>query len=197
MEFGVRTVRIPKVQTTVALWTLGIDSELLFIGDAGTTEATRPSRRVGVEWATYARPRPWLALDADVAISRGKFTDDDPAGDRIPGSVESVIALGASFDSAGRMFGSVRLRHFGARSLVEDDTIRSAATTLINAQAGLRLRGRASIVLDVFNLFDVDASDIDYFYTSRMRGEPSDGVDDIHTHPALPRSARVSLRFGF
>ena len=29
-----------------------------------------------------------------------RFTDDDPAGDRIPGSVESVIALGASFDSA-------------------------------------------------------------------------------------------------
>ena len=97
-EFGVRTVRIPKVQTTVAVWWLGIDSELLFIGDAGTTEATRPSRRVGVEWSTYARPRPWLALDADIAISRGEFTDDDPAGDRIPGSVESVIALGASFD---------------------------------------------------------------------------------------------------
>ena len=99
-EFGVRTVRIPKVQTTVAVWALGIDSELLFIGDAGTTEATRPSRRIGVEWSTYARPRPWLALDADVAISRGRFTDDDPAGNRIPGSVESVIALGASFDSA-------------------------------------------------------------------------------------------------
>ncbi len=195
-EFGVRTVRIPKVQTTVAVWALGIDSELLFIGDAGTTEATRPSRRVGVEWATYARPRPWLALDADVAISRGRFTDQDPAGDRIPGSVESVIAVGASLDSARRLFGSVRLRHFGARSLVEDDSIRSAATTLVNAQAGLRLGGRASILLDVFNLFDAEASDIDYFYTSRLRGEPADGVDDIHTHPALPRSARVSLRFG-
>jgi outer membrane receptor protein involved in Fe transport len=105
--------------------------------------------------------------------------------------------LGASLDRARRLFGSARLRHFGARSLVEDDSIRSTATTLVNAQAGLRLRGRASILLDVFNLFDVDASDIDYFYTSRLRGEPSDGVDDIHTHPALPRSVRVSLRFGF
>ena len=94
-EIGVRTVRIPKVQTTVAVWGLGIDSELLFIGDAGTTEATRPSRRVGVEWATYARPHPWVALDADVAVSRGTFTDDDAAGDRIPGSVESVISIGA------------------------------------------------------------------------------------------------------
>ncbi len=196
-EFGVRTVRIPKVQTTLAVWTLGIDSELLFIGDAGTTEATRPSRRIGVEWATYARPRPWLALDADIAVSRGRFTDGDAAGDRIPGSVESVIALGASFDSSRRIFGSVRVRHFGARWLVEDDSVRSPATTLVNAQTGIRLRGRASIMLDVFNLFDAEASDIDYFYASRLRDEPSDGVDDIHTHPALPRSVRVSLRLGF
>jgi hypothetical protein len=196
-EFGVRTVRIPKTQTTVAIWALGIDSELLFIGDAGTTEATRPSRRVGVEWATYARPRSWLAVDADIAVSRGRFTDEDSSGDRIPGSVESVIALGASIDNSTRIFGSVRLRHFGARALVEDDSIRSPATTLVNAQIGFRFRDRASLMLDVFNLLDAEASDIDYFYTSRLRGEPSDGVDDIHTHPALPRSVRVSLRLGF
>jgi TonB dependent receptor/TonB-dependent Receptor Plug Domain/Carboxypeptidase regulatory-like domain len=196
-ELGIRTVRIPKVQTTLAVWWLGIDSELLFLGDAGTTEATRPSRRIGVEWSAYARLRQWLALDADLAISDGRFTDDDSAGNRIPGSVESVIALGASFDTSRRLFGSMRLRYFGARSLVEDDSIRSAATTLVNAQAGMRLRGRASIVLEVFNLFDADASDIDYFYTSRLRDEPSGGVDDIHTHPTLPRSVRASLRFGF
>jgi len=109
---------------------------------------------------------------------------------------ELFIALGASFDGNRRAFGSVRLRHFGARSLVEDDSIRSPATTLINAEAGVRLGGRANLVLDVFNLFDAESSDIDYFYTSRLRDEPSEGVDDIHTHPALPRSLRVSLRVG-
>ena len=46
-EFGVRTVRVRGLQSTFRLWYLGIDSELLFVGDAGTTEAGRPSRRVG------------------------------------------------------------------------------------------------------------------------------------------------------
>ena len=50
---------------------------------------------------------------------------------------------------------------------------------------------------DVFNIFDSTASDIDYFYTSRLRGEPDGGVDDIHFHPTLPRSARISLQVGF
>jgi hypothetical protein len=196
-ELGLRTVRIPRVQMTVAAWWLGIDSELLFIGDAGTTEASRPTRRSGVEWATYARPHPWIALDANVAISRGRFTDADPAGDRIPGGVESVVSAGVVVDNAERVFGSMRIRHFGARPLIEDDSVRSRGTSLVNAQMGVRLGRGTSIVLELFNLFDAEASDIDYFYTSRLPGEPAGGVEDVHTHPALPRAARVGVQVGF
>ena len=52
-------------------------------------------------------------------------------------------------------------------------------------------------MLEVFNLFDADASDIDYFYTSRLLGETAGGVNDIHTHPAIPRSFRVGLQVAF
>jgi hypothetical protein len=52
-------------------------------------------------------------------------------------------------------------------------------------------------VLDIFNLFDADDSDIDYFYESRLPGEPPGGVTDIHLHPTLPRTARVGLRVAF
>jgi hypothetical protein len=62
---------------------------------------------------------------------------------------------------------------------------------------GIRLGRNASLVLDIFNLFDAEASDIDYFYTSRLPGEPSGGIDDIHSHPALPRAVRVGLQVGF
>ena len=57
-EVGVRTVAIPHLQTSVAVWTLALASELLFVGDAGTTEASRPSHRYGVEWANYYAPVP-------------------------------------------------------------------------------------------------------------------------------------------
>ena len=83
-EIGLRTVRIRGLQSTVALWYLGIDSELLFVGDAGTTEPGRPSRRVGLEWTNYARLAPWVTVDADLAFTHARFTDDDPAGTEIP-----------------------------------------------------------------------------------------------------------------
>ena len=196
-EVGLRTVRIPHVQSTISLWRLDLDSELVFVGDAGTTEVGRPSRRVGVEWATYASPRRWLSLDGDVAISRATFTDSDPAGDRIPGSVESVISLGASIHEARRFSGSVRLRFFGPRPLTEDGSVRSNATSLVNAQASYRLGAHSQVVVDLFNVLNEAVSDIDYFYTSRLQGEPLGGIADVHTHPAPPRAARVALHVTF
>jgi hypothetical protein len=196
-EIGVRTVAIPRVQSTLTLWTLALDSELLFIGDAGNTEASRPSRRFGVEWTNYLKPRPWLAFEADLSVSRARFRDDDPAGDRIPGSVEAVASLTAAVENLRGVFAGARLRHFGPRALVEDDSVRSKATTLLNLQGGYEFRRGVRAVLDVFNVFDAKRSDIDYFYTSRLPGEPADGVDDIHFHPTLPRSARLGLQIDF
>jgi hypothetical protein len=196
-EIGFRSTAIRKLQTTFALWRLDLDSELLFVGDAGTTEAGRPSRRYGVEWSTYFAPTPWLTFDADLAFSRARFKDGDPAGDRIPGAVEQVIAAGVAVEDAGPVFGSFRLRYFGARALVEDGSIRSKPTTLVNGQLGVRLAPSLRVGLDVFNLFNTEASDIDYFYTSRLRGEPAGGIDDIHLHPTLPRSIRIGLQVGF
>jgi hypothetical protein len=49
----------------------------------------------------------------------------------------------------------------------------------------------------VFNLFDAKESDSDYYYTSRLPGEPPNGVNDIHLHPTLPRTARLQIVPGF
>jgi outer membrane receptor protein involved in Fe transport len=196
-EAGVRTVAIPHLQSSLAVWTLGLESELIFVGDAGTTEAGRPSRRYGVEWANYFTPRRWLIFDADLSWSHSQFTDDDPAGARIPGSIETAISAGATVDAVRNVFASVRARYFGPRPLVEDDSVHSKATTLVNLEAGYRFSRRVRLSLDLFNLLDADDSDIDYYYTSRLRGEPAEGVSDIHLHPTLPRTARLALTVAF
>ena len=92
------------------------------------------------------------------------------------------------------------MRYFGPRPLIEDDSKRSIASTLFNAQASYRLTGWARLTLDVFNLFDAQVDDIAYFYTSRLRNAPPDppaGVAGVHVHPAEQRSLRVSAGFSF
>lgn len=186
-----------KLQSTVSLWTLKLDSELLFVGDAGTTEASRPSRRTGVEWTNYYTPNSWLTLDADFAFSRARFTDVDPAGNRIPGAVEGVIALGAAVEHPKGYFGALRLRYFGPRPLIEDNTTRSSSTTLVNGRIGYRLKNGTRLALEVFNLLNARGSDVDYFYESRLPGEAPGGIADIHFHPSESRSLRVSLSRDF
>ena len=77
--------------------------------------------------------------------------------------------------------------------LIEDNSVRSRKTGLVNAQFGVRVARNLRVMLDAFNLFNSKVSDIDYFYRSRLSGEPVQGINDIHTHPALPRTVRVSV----
>jgi hypothetical protein len=196
-EIGLRTVRARGLQSTVALWYLGLDSELLFVGDAGTTEAGRPSDRVGVEWVNYLKLAPWAVMDGEVAFSRARFRDEDPAGNRIPGALDRVISAGISLDAEHPVFGSLRVRHFGPRPLIEDASVVSGSTTIWNGEVGYRVSPKARVVLEAFNLFDSDVADIDYYYLSRLPGEPPEGIEDVHTHPAIPRSVRVGFRVTF
>ena len=183
-ELGMRTVRVRGLQSTLALWYLGLDSELLFVGDAGTTEPGRRSRRVGIECANYLRIRPWLTADVDVSFSRARFTDNDGAAPYIPGALDRVVSAGLTTTAAARLSGSVRLRHFGPRPLTEDGTVKSRATTVVNAEGGFRFARRARLALEAFNLFDTDASDIDYYYTSRLPGSRKAGsTTSIRTRP--------------
>jgi outer membrane receptor protein involved in Fe transport len=196
-EFGIRSVLVPHLQTTLALWGLDLESELVFTGDAGTTEPSRPSRREGLELANYYSPLTGVTLDADLAFSKARYRDFDPVGNHIPGAIETVLSAGVSLENISRFFGSLRVRYFGPRPLIEDNSVRSESSTLWNAQVGYELASRVRLAADVLNVFNTPASDIDYYYASRLPGEPAAGVEDIHTHPSLPRTVRVGLRYSF
>ena len=196
-EVGVRSLALPRLHTTLAAWGLWIDSELLFIGDAGTTEASRPSRRLGVEWDADYRAASWLTLDASVAYSQARFTDAAPEGDRIPGAIEGVATAGLTVTPMRRWSGSLRYRYFGPRPLMEDNSVRSRASHLVTAEAGVQLNRAWRLKVDLLNLFDSRSSDIDYFYTSRLPGEPAGGVDGLHFHPVEPFTVRLALVASF
>jgi hypothetical protein len=199
-EVGLRTVAIRGVQTTATLWYLGFDSELVYIGDSGSTEAGPASRRTGVEITNYIYPNRWTAIDLDLSFSRARYTGVPDGENFIPGALNRVIAAGVSINPpAGRPagpFGSLRVRHFGPRSLIEDNSVRSRQTSIVNGEIGYKVSDRVRLFAEGFNLLNARVSDIDYFFESRLRDEPAP-VSDIHFHAAIPRSARVALQVSF
>ena len=78
-EVGVRTVAVPQLQSTVEVWYLHSNSELLQDGDTGgTTASVESSNRYGIEVGNYYNPMQHLFFDADFADSRAIFTQNDP-----------------------------------------------------------------------------------------------------------------------
>ena len=195
-EVGVRTAAIPDVNSTISLWLLDLSSELVFLGDAGLTEPNRASRRMGIELSNFYKPASWLTIDADYSASRARFREDDPAGDYVPGSINQVFTAGISTELPAGFFAGFRTRYFGPRALIEDNSARSSSTFLSNARAGYAFQN-LKFTLDILNVFDSGDHDIDYFYRSRLEGEPADGFDDIHFHPVEPREFRGTLSYTF
>jgi hypothetical protein len=196
-ETGFRTAILPGLQGSVAFFRLDMDSELLFVGDAGTTEPSRPSKREGVEVSAFYMPNNWLTVDVDYALAKARFTGSDPAGNHIPGAIQGVGKVAVAIDNIGPLFGSMQFRYFGKRPLTEDNSVHSDNTMTLNGQIGFKIDKKVRVILQGFNLLNTHGHAIDYFYTSRLPGEPAAGVDDKHFHPMETRSFRVSLIANF
>jgi len=198
LELGARSELAPGLQTSLALFQLDYDSELLFAGDAGSTADTgRPSRRRGVELSNYYKLASWLTVDADLAYARTRYRDTDPAGQFIPGSIEGVGSLAVTVDNVGPWFGALQLRYFGPRPLIEDDSVRSKSTGTLNGRIGYKFSPKLRLSVEVYNLTNRKDSAIDYYYQSRLPGEGAEGKMDVHFHPIESRSVRVNLVANF
>ncbi len=191
-EIGVRTEMVPHLQSSLSLWRLTLDSELVFKGDAGTTEASRSSLRRGIEWSNRYIPHDWLLVDLDVSASRAQFTDGDPKGSYIPGAIDRVASLGVTVKDLGPWSGTVHARYFGPRPLVEDNNQRSQSSVVFSARASYKVDAKTSVNFDVFNLFNRKSNDIEYYYLSQ-RCPTCAPEKDIHFPPAEPRTVRLAM----
>lgn len=193
-EIGVRTQVIPTLTSTLSLWWLDSDSELVYVGDAGLNEAGPASRRVGVEWTNYWRPNDWLTVDGEIALTHARFRDQGQA-DHIPNSIPVMFSGGISLGKEEGFFGGLRARAFAARPLEETGEVEGKNTFTLNAQVGYRTKDW-EVALECLNVLDRNDNDVEYYYPSQLSSEVSE-VDDIHFHPAEPRMVRLKMTYHF
>jgi hypothetical protein len=206
-EIGVRTKIVPGLTSSVSVFVLDQDSEVLFSGDAGDTEPSRPSERIGVEFANDYRPVSWLDIDADLAITHARFVGGfdtaqeaiyqslagfpqaqlgNAPGNYIPGAPNMVASAGITLGEKTGWFGGLQLRYLGPRPLTEDNAFVSPATTLLNGRVGYRWANGWRIQLDAFNLTDSKTDQISYAYGSLIKTDslfamcfPASGVSGM------------------
>ncbi|MFV8783392.1 TonB-dependent receptor [Microbulbifer sp. SA54] len=195
-ELGTRVFVTDQLHGTLAAWQLALDSELLFVGDAGNTEASRPSDRRGVELGVYWFAAEKISGELEISYTDSRFSNTDVSGDKVPGAIPLVASAALNYRGDDGWFASLHLRHFGAYPLIEDGGVESAGASLVNLRFG-RVLNSWELQLDLLNLLDSRDHDVDYFYASRLPGEAAAGVEDSHFHIFEPRTMRAAVRYRF
>lgn len=202
-EIGAHTRPLPGWSSSLSLWRMRSASELVFVGDEGVTEARGASRRHGLEWSNYLTPAAGLIVDADLAWSHARFSAPvaGSGGSYVPNAIGLTGALAVSYERAA-WFGGARLRYLGAYALEETNQQRSTPFWITNLKLGYHVTPRLQLRLDILNLFDRRANDIEYWGGACTRREQAggvcgDGIDGRLIHPLEPRTARLGLRATF
>lgn len=196
-EAGIRSNFIPGLNSTFALWWLESSEELVFVGDAGTTEINGKSHRYGIELTNYYKPTDWLTLDADYALTTARFADT-PAGatnNFIPNSVGRVVSTGATVVAPNGLFGTLRFRHFGSVPLDESGNFWAGDTNIVNLGAGYKQK-QYKLEIDIFNILGSQSNDIAYAYDSAFPNGAAT-MTGILKHPVEPRMVRGTITINF
>jgi hypothetical protein len=194
-EIGFRYDNLKGFNISLTAFELATDSELVFVGDAGTTEPSDPTRRSGVELNAFYSISKRLVIDLSAARARGHFRGLPDGANSITDAHENVAAAGLTYVGTQGVTASLRVRYFGDAALTEDESVMKENSTLINAGVSYAA-GAWEMGIDVLNLLDAEDDDIAFFFESRLPGEV-EAMEDIHFHPSNPRVIRAMLRYSF
>jgi outer membrane receptor protein involved in Fe transport len=192
-EFGVRSKIVPRVEFAATYWVLDLDSELVFVGDEGTTEASGSSHRQGFEFSMKAQLLDWLTFSGDVTNTTQAHFD---AG----GAVPLAPKVTARADLTARLpFGlaaSFAMRYLGDRYADQERQQTARGYLLFDLTARYRYKWIEAF-FSIENLTNVDNREAQFFFTSRLPGEPAEGIPDIHYTAGAPRTffGGLAIRF--
>jgi outer membrane receptor protein involved in Fe transport len=193
-EAGFRTRLLPRTELFATYWFLDLSSELVFVGDDGTTEARGASHREGVEFGARVRLLDWLTFTGDFTYTtHAEFEKTHQAIPLAPiwtarGDLTARLPWGLA--------SSLEVRYLGDRPADPDRTATARGYTVVNWTSRYRYKDFEAFVT-VENLTNTEWRESQFFFTSRLPGEPAAGVNDVHFTPGNPRSVFGGIAFHF
>ena len=185
------------VELTATAWALDLQSELVFVGDEGTTEIRGASRRRGVELAARGQIVGPLYFNGSVTWAKAEFTN----GDAIPLAPEMTAYGALLLKWPEGLTSQLQATYLGARPLIEDRSVSSSSWITVDLSERYQLpvklpHGRMEAFLYVQNLFNTQWEQATFFYESRLRNEAA-GMNDTHFVPGNPRMVMGGLAWYF
>ena len=188
-EVGTRVTPLKGLSLSAAAFLLDLDSELVWLGDEGTTEASTKTRRYGVELSARYRISNWLYADLDGTLAHASYVANAGNGDAVALAPTRTFTAGVGArPTFGHWtpFGSLRVKALGDRPANQDGSLTAEGFVIVDANAGVRWRD-VEVGLDVQNLLGATWREVNFATTTRLSYEPQ-AVNGIHYSPGWPRT---------
>jgi outer membrane receptor protein involved in Fe transport len=211
-ELGARTRLFDALDLAGSFFLLDLDSELVWAGDEGTTEARGPTRRRGLEAEARLRILPWLFADADLTVSRATFVGNAGNADAVALAPKLIVAGGISARHPGGTYGRVGVIHLGDRPATEDRVLTAEGFTRVDATVGYRASWFEA-TLGLQNVLNTEWREAQFANVSRLPDETGpescpegtrpagedafQGCEDMHFTPGAPFNAQASITLFF
>ncbi|MCM8794519.1 MAG: TonB-dependent receptor [Candidatus Omnitrophica bacterium] len=198
-EVGAHTQPVDWLEMTGTLWLIDLESELVFVGDAGTTEARGKTRRYGWEIETRVSPLKWFNIGGDLTYSHAEFT---ATGEAVPRAPKLVGRADVTAKTPWGLSSSLEMRHFGSRPGIEDRSITLQGYTVFDWTNRYRLPTTCKILkgvelfLSVENLLDREYREAQFVTETQLASESS-SMEEIHFTPGWPRTVIAGMRGEF
>ena len=179
----------------LSVWTLNLQSELVWSGDEGTTEASGRTRRIGLDLEGRTRLFSWLWIDADLNLAHGRFVNAPAGANLIPLAPTVTATGGLIVRDVGSASGGLRARYVGPRAAIEDNSVR-ALGYLVTELFGSYQIHHVRLIGTVDNLFNVRWNEAQFATTSRLQGEPH-GITELDYTPGSPRTIQLGAEYRF
>jgi outer membrane receptor protein involved in Fe transport len=212
-ELGSRVRLFDRLDLAASMFHLQLDSENVWVGDEGTTEARGPTRRYGMEVEARLELLPWLFADADATLSRARFTQNAGNANAVALAPRFLASGGVSARHPSGLYGRLGVLSIADRPATEDRFLTAEGFTRLDATLGYQ-HERFELNLSVENLLDTDWREAQFANVSRLPNEASAadcpagtrpaeedgnflGCEDLHFTPGAPIHLQASATFHF
>jgi outer membrane receptor protein involved in Fe transport len=192
-ELGLRSRFFDKVDLSAAYWRAHLESELTFVGDAGTFEPGGRSRRQGIESEIRYDILKWLSYDQDFSYTWAKLV----SGGHVPLAPRLTVLSGLTARHESGIQGRFQMRHVGPRYGTEDTNRKTRAYTIFDLLLKYVCR-RYEFFLSFENLANTKWRSAETFFESRRSlAEPPGGILDSHFTPGDPFTVKTGFTIHF
>ena len=194
-DFGAIWKPMPKLIVNAALWTLYLDQEFVYVGDAGIVEPGGRTERQGVDLSFRYQPLNWLYADLDLNYTFARSADDPEGNNYIPLAPDFTVMGGLSAIFKNGLYAAARVRHIDDRPANEDNSIVAIGYTVVDFNMGYQWKS-IELGLKIQNLFDVDWNETQFATETQLRNE-TEPVEEITFTPGTPFTATAVVTYRF